>query len=487
MQLTTLSRLLDEARRRSRAAAILREGAWALAAALAGFCALLLAGTQILDWRWPAALTLAALLWAVWRIYRAALPNHKLALRLDGALETGDLFSTALHYRDGQPARQPDPVFLSRLNDSAEQSAASADVATAMPLRWPRSATAASTSLLLAATLFFLRYGILHTFDLTAPLAAVQFDTLTGAPVAKHKAPPKQMAKMNVPGVEPIEIPNEEQSTWTQEQLTEQKMESIKSPDASQAGRMGQKDISTGQEGDEAQGEDTEGEGTKGSDDPNSPAGATDPNKGGEKSGPKDRGDDKNNSLMDKMRDALSSLMDKLKMDSKGGETKSASNKGKQGQQGQKMEKGQNSRGQQQAQEADPSQQGDQPGEGDSPQQAKSQPGAEQDTPSKNEKSGVGKQDGNKDTELAEQREAMGKLSEVLTKRALNVQGEVMVEVNNSRNQQLKTPFVNRSAQHVDSGGEISRDEVPLELRDYVQKYYDSVRRPGNAAAAAKK
>ena len=57
-----------------------------------------------------------------------------------------------------------------------------------------------------------------------------------------------------------------------------------------------------------------------------------------------------------------------------------------------------------------------------------------------------------------------------------------MVEVNNSRNQQLKTPYVNRTAQHVDAGGEVSRDEVPLELREYVQKYYESVRKPTASA-----
>jgi hypothetical protein len=471
--------MLEQARRRCRDEALVREGSWAAAAGLAGFCALLLAGTQVLDWRWPASLALAAFAWAAWRVHRATPANDRLALRLDGALDTGDLFATAVHYRDARPAREPDPVFLASLNGSAERSAASVDVSHALPGKWPRSASAAVAGLLAAASLFFLRYGLLHTFDLSAPLAAVEFDTLTGAPAARRKAPPKEMARMNVPGVEPLEIPAEEQSNWTQEQLAEQKMQTVRSPDPTQASRQGQKDISSGQEGDEAQGEDTEGEGSKGSDDPNSPAGATDPSKGGDKSSPKDRGDEKNSSLMDKMRDALANLMDKLKVDSKGGETKTAANKG---QQSQKMEKGQNSRGQnQQAEEADPGQQGDQPGEGDSPQQAKSQAGADQDTPSKNEKSGVGKQDGSKDTQLAEQREAMGKLSEVLGKRALNVQGEVMVEVNNSRNQQLKTPYVNRTAQHADSGGDISRDEVPLELRDYVQKYYESVRKPAPA------
>lgn len=478
--------MLEQARRRTRRELLLRQGSWAVAAGLLGFCLLLLTGTQVLDWRWPVALAAGTALWAAWAAVRGTPPREKVALRLDGTMETGDLFSTALHFREGQPVRQPDPAFLERLNTSADEAAAATDVAVAMPLRWPRSGWAAVASFALACALFLLRYGILHTFDLTAPLAAVEFDTLTGAPVAKRKAPPKQMAKADIPGVEKLEIPTEEQSTWTQEELAEQQMQTVKSPDANQPGREGVKDSDSGQETADSEGEDSGDEGTKGSDDPNAPAGAADPRKGGEKSGSKDRGDEKNSSLMDKMRDALANMMEKLKIDSKGGETKSASNKGQKGEQGQKMEKGQNARGQQQqAQDADASQQGDQPGEGDSPQQAKSQQGGDQDTPSKNEKSGVGKQDGNKDTELAEQREAMGKLSEVLGKRALNVQGEVMVEVNNSRNQQLKTPYVDRSARHADSGGEVSRDEVPLELRDYVQRYYESVRKP--AAAPPKK
>lgn len=480
-QQTALSRLLEQARRRCRGQAFAREGAWAVAAALLGFCVLLLAGTQVLDWRLPAALALAAFLWAAWRIYRATPPKPALARRLDGALATGDLFSTALHYAEGRPLREPNPLFLSKLNESAEQTAAAAAVDAALPLRWPRGGWAAVASFLLASSLFFLRYGILHTFDLTAPLAAVEFDTLTGAPIAKRKAPPKQLAKAEIPGVEQLEIPAEEQSTWTQEQLAEQKTETVKSLDANQSGRQGQKNESAATEASDSEGDEAESEGAKEGGDPNNPAGAADPRKGGEKSGSRDARDDNNSSLLDKMRDALANLMDKLKMDSPAGETKSASNKGQKGDKSQKSDKGQNARGQQQ-QDADSSQQGDQPGEGNSPQQARAQPGENAEEPSQSEKSGVGKQDGKKDTQLAEQRQAMGKLSEVLGKRALNVQGEVMIEVNNSRNQQLKTPYVNRSAQHADSGGEVSRDEVPLELRDYVLRYYESVRKPAKSA-----
>jgi hypothetical protein len=84
---------------------------------------------------------------------------------------------------------------------------------------------------------------------------------------------------------------------------------------------------------------------------------------------------------------------------------------------------------------------------------------------------------------LAEQQKALGKLSELLGKRALEVRGEVMVEVTNSKNQQLKTPYLNRTAAHSEAGSDLNRDEVPLHLQDYVQRYYEKVR-PAAAATS---
>jgi hypothetical protein len=52
-----------------------------------------------------------------------------------------------------------------------------------------------------------------------------------------------------------------------------------------------------------------------------------------------------------------------------------------------------------------------------------------------------------------------------------------MVEVTNSKNQQLKTPFVQKQAAHAEAGSEVGRDQVPLHLQDYVQRYYERVRK----------
>jgi len=101
--------------------------------------------------------------------------------------------------------------------------------------------------------------------------------------------------------------------------------------------------------------------------------------------------------------------------------------------------------------------------------------------------------DGAKDAKLAEQLAAMGKISEIIGKRSANVTGEVTVEVNNSK-QQLKTPYTESKASHGESGGEINRDEVPVAFQQYVQQYFEQLRRQpaapkgtGKSAAAPSK
>jgi hypothetical protein len=155
---------------------------------------------------------------------------------------------------------------------------------------------------------------------------------------------------------------------------------------------------------------------------------------------------------------------------------KGAGQKGKSGQ-GKQQQGGQDSDGQD----------GDQGDQAQSAQNAQGR-GAGQSTDdqaSKQPGSGIGKQDGNKDVKLAEQIAAMGKISEIIGKRSANVSGEVTVEVQNS-NQQLKTAWVQQNAAHTNSGGEINRDEVPVEFQTYVQQYFEQVRKLDAGAAKPK-
>jgi hypothetical protein len=195
---------------------------------------------------------------------------------------------------------------------------------------------------------------------------------------------------------------------------------------------------------------------------------------GDEKQGSGNSGE--NSGLLGKFRDAMSSLMNRMRQPGQqqagtqnGGQQKNqsgnAAQNGKQGQQpgdGQPSDAkdgqpGDDSQDAQSAQSGSPGQSGQQP--------ATKQPG-----------SGIGRQDGSKDVKLAEQLAAMGKISEIIGKRAANVTGEVTVEVENS-NQQLRTPYAQRDAHHAQAGGEINRDEVPVALQSYVQQYFEQVRK----------
>jgi len=91
-------------------------------------------------------------------------------------------------------------------------------------------------------------------------------------------------------------------------------------------------------------------------------------------------------------------------------------------------------------------------------------------------KTGAGSADGDKSAKEAEQLQAMGKISEILGKRSQNVTGEVMVEVGSTK-QQLKTPWAQRDATHVEAGSEIHRDEVPLMYQQFVERYFEEIRK----------
>jgi hypothetical protein len=95
---------------------------------------------------------------------------------------------------------------------------------------------------------------------------------------------------------------------------------------------------------------------------------------------------------------------------------------------------------------------------------------------SKQPGSGIGSQDGDKNIRQAEQLAAMGKISEIIGKRSANVTGEATVEVQ-ATSQQLRTPYARRGAEHSQGGGEIGRDEIPVALQSYVERYFEQVRK----------
>jgi hypothetical protein len=485
-KLTYLEELVRRARLRASVQIIAAGAFQALTAALMAAAVMLVAGTDLVAWYLPLIVfevALSAILW----IRRRALPReYDTAQRLDSLLQLGDLLSSAWY----AARRAPTARFAPALLHEAESAARLARPAPALRWRWPRPARWTGAVALAVLALFFLRFGILRTLDLRASVVPLVFDTFTGQAVTTAKKRPADV-KLPQPFDIDVDAPGDHIEKLPGDELLKD-FEVAGQTDAGQPANA----LSPNQPSPRAPGE------ADSPDDPsenvNLPDAAHGASSGANQQpsnaaqGPRkaaSRPSEKPNGLLDKMRDALASLMETMKLNGTPGESpQNAAALEGQKQPGQRKpgEKGNPSpgkpqagdpRGQESEEQADASQAGQ-----NSQSDSSLQPGAEQ------QRSGAGKQDGNKNTELAEEAEAMGKLSALIGKRSLNVQGEMMVEAEKSSNPQLRTPYLNRGATHAEAGGDLSRDEVPLRHQDFVRRYYEQLRRePDSLPPAAQK
>jgi hypothetical protein len=361
------------------------------------------------------------------------------------------------------------------------------------------AAYASVALLLITGTLFGVRYGMRKNLDLSQPMVSFSFDTFrvddVVASAQKWKTPEQQRLEEQLQG---LSVSSDQQDPQEFGEAPDSALNTVDTPDVNaipqDAMAKSQQKLSSSEvqaaseEGSEQPGESGEETGEQSANqnaaDGNNPQGAPQ----AKNASPQQGNQGENSSLMDKMRDALANLMQKMKMPQKpGGSQQTASSKpGQQGNQSQQSmsekgtpQPGTRQQGDSQASDADGEQQGEGGEQADNGQSRQGTQGADQQA-SKDAKSGMGKQDGNKDVQLAEQLEAMGKISEIFGKRAQNLTGEVMVEVAAGK-QQLRTQYSQKSASHTDSGGEIHRDEIPLVYQHYVQQYFEQIRNSPSA------
>ena len=496
----TIPEVATRARRRLFWNEAFAQGMCALSVGLAGMVLLLVTGTQLLDWRWLVVLPAATIIIGIYRT-RRRLPDSYAALQIvDRRLQLADTLSTALYFGTGAPAVRSESMRQSQMVQ-AERMADGVDVTRAIPYTMPRAVYATGLLAFIATSLFALRYGLERRLDLRAPLAAILEQSFGGnqtqlaALQKKRDAMAKRSALQEALGLSTEE--GASKGSGELDAAPDSALETSEVPDADNSKRAPSEAKANTPDGDpmegEAEGDATDGEqGASGQD---AKSGKQGGNKS--KSGEQNAGNDpsgssgENSSLMSKLRDAMSNLLSRMKQqpNNAGAQQQAANQKAQQGQ-GQKGagQKGKSGQGKQQqgGQDSD-AQDGDQGEQAQNAQNAQGR-GAGQSTDdqaSKQPGSGIGKQDGNKDVKLAEQVAAMGKISEIIGKRSANVSGDVTVEVQNS-NQQLKTAWVQQNASHTNSGGEINRDEVPVEFQTYVQQYFEQVRKLDAGAAKPK-
>jgi hypothetical protein len=505
-ELSPVSQLLKKARRRSLFDLVLDQAALAISIAMAGAILLMLTGTSLLEWYWIALLAIASLAVGLYRLRSRVPSEYRMAQRIDWKMNLADALSTATHFASAPDGSARQEEICAQQRHSAEQIASTIDPRVAVPFTRSRFAWPAAGLALVACGLFAVRYAVTGTMSLEPSLVKMAYDTFFGNS-------PQQQAKNNIrksptdPN-SPLEAGNPDAPTTQNDQVPESQMESVETPDVNNSAAADQSKEAA--KGEKTSPEDSQGDngekGEKGSETANQDEGNQDKkdssksDKGGDKSkdGKQDaknqNANNENSSMLDKLKDAMANMLNKMKS-APPKEAQSAQNSqdSKSGAQEKGQKSAQNQKGSQSdSQDAD-AQSDQQQQQGDKSEQkqsanAKSGDKSQDKNNSPDAKSGIGSSDGDKAAREAEQLAAMGKISEILGKRAANVTGEVMVEVGSTK-QQLKTPWAQKQATHIEAGSEIHRDEVPLMYQQFVQQYFEEIRKgsdPGIKPGAAK-
>lgn len=461
--------------------------AFALVPVLCGVVVLLLLGTQILHWYWLVLLAVIGLSVATVRIRIRSLSHYKTAQVLDKHLHLDDSLSTAWFLlENGERGQNGIAAFQLQ---QAEELAAGIQPAQAFPLAWRRAWALTGALAAVAFGLFAVRYLVTKSLSFEQSLIPLQimpvFERLENRLSANNRLP-GDVAASNQP---------RQKADQSAGQLPDQKMVDIPQGQMEEAGQSTDpngKSLSKSQTEADKSGKPQNGDGqNRDADSANSQPGEKNPdqlagNKPSQQNAdPKQQaagGQQGAQGLMDKMKDALSSLMAKMRQnatqqsqqDSRpSDQAKSASQNSAKAQQGQQQDarsqqssQDQSSQGQPQAQAAEQTQAA----------QGRSSDSMPEKGPDAH--SGIGRQDGDKNLKEAEQLQAMGKLAEIIGKRSANVTGDMMVETPSGK-QQLKTAYTQKLGHHSDSGGEINRDEIPLADQQYVREYMELVRKQG--------
>jgi len=443
---------------------------------------MLLLGTQILEWYWLVLLAVIGLGIGAWRVRSRVFGRYRVAQLLDRELGLHDSLSSAWFLRS-QPGGGPSPAASFQL-EYAEKLAATVYPASALPLTRSRVWVLAAGLAAVAFGLFAVRYLVTNSLSLeralvplyhgdvfarrepAPPLKDRSLDDPSGSDQSKKDAWPAG----NAPRSERHDEPGSSEvktGIAASEQAPPQSQ--LKANNRLETGAA-DKPASQSQSPEQAS-EQSQQQGTS----PKSPAKEQEASDRQSATG-----------LMDKMKDALSSMMAKMRQNTGAQKSPQESQRSSDGQQATEKASAKNDpNGDAQKnssnQQASQEQSADGQPQGQTTEKTQSSQGRNSNQPTDKEgtdsQSGVGRQDGDKEARESEQLKAMGKLAEIIGKRSASVTGDMVVE-NPSGKQGLKTDYSRRIGQHADLGGEINRDEIPLMYQQYVREYMQQIHNP---------
>ncbi len=434
---------------------------------MGGLVVLLTAGT---GW-FPAWLLipvgLAGLLAGVVRWRRGRPSGYSVAQRIDRAWATNDQLATAYYFLD-QSERSG---WVREQRERAERVADRGDVAAAFPYEIPASAWALGAVTLLTVLMLVIRAGSQETFSLHESLPALVAEALLPPAVnpeeqATEVPPPspedqaavslesdeeaEKLAAEGVPEIEAVEAdgPGDE----IPEDLGAPEVEGL-SFDEAAGDEMAPAEAAA----DGEQGEDLESQADAGE-------------------GPGEEMNEEGDSLLDRLRDAFQNMLSSMNMEPP--QLGPSSDKGS----GQQAEEGTQAPGEgQEVPGAEASEEGaEASGEQASSKEIGEQFSVEEGAAEGEQRQGessvatAGTGEGSKEFAEAQRAEAMGKLTELFQQRAEEIEGEFTIETGSAR-EVARTPYSPRESGHRDPGAVLSRDEIPIAYRSYVQRYFQTI------------
>jgi hypothetical protein len=402
-------------------------------------------------------------------------------------LNLSDTLSTALFFARPHSPRRCDEGARQAQLAHANRIAAAADIREAVPIRMPRIIYLAALPAVIAAGLFAWRYQFYARLDLRAPMTNIVAALLKDVrselaklreAVHQQKPPdppdPPEGEQPGTPAVaadatqgehaNPAETHDSAPTTSAKGSASREQAEAAdttmaedKGEGESQPGQQSSQDARSNSQNDPSSNRQADGKRQqqgKG-------------NQGESSSGA-------STSTLSSLRNSIANLLSALSPKPGGS--------GQQQQQQMSKSQGGRSNGNNQKEGAQGSNsESGEPGEGSQkPGNGKSAGGVQSaGTPSEKQPgNGAGRDDGAKDIQTAQQLEAMGKLSVLLGKRSENITGEFTAEATPGP-QRLTTAYERRGVQHTTVQATAERDDVSLASQEYVQKYFELVRKSG--------
>jgi len=152
------------------------QGVVAASVAMAGAILILVLGSQLLDWRWPAVLAVVTFPLAFYRTARRVPSTYRVAQIVDDRLALRDSLSTAIYFSQPTGGREISESMRQAQLAESERIGAQVDPKAAVPLAAPRALYVFAALFLTAGALFTLRYVVESRMDLKKPLARILFD-----------------------------------------------------------------------------------------------------------------------------------------------------------------------------------------------------------------------------------------------------------------------------------------------------------------------